>query len=196
MKIRDIFQDKIITFSNILTVLRIIAAPFLGYYIYKEYQTRNSAYLKYEIVLVALIVMSDFLDGFLARMMNQVTKLGQFLDPVADKFAGLIALTFLVLFKGFPLWVYLLALIREVLAVIAGIILYSKMNIEVKPNIFGKLCAVSLAVSGTVYILSLDYAWLGISLKQFSLLLVVLFYILGGILYVKTYVRYYLEQKA
>src|SRR4030042_1803970 len=130
MKIRDIFQDKIITFSNILTVLRIIAAPFLGYYIYKEYQTRNSAYLKYEIVLVALIVMSDFLDGFLARMMNQVTKLGQFLDPVADKFAGLIALTFLVLFKGFPLWVFLLALIREVLAVAAGIFLYSRMNVE------------------------------------------------------------------
>jgi CDP-diacylglycerol---glycerol-3-phosphate 3-phosphatidyltransferase len=196
MKIREIFQDRILTFSNLLTLIRIIAGPFLGYFIYKESQTGDAKYLKYEIIVVVLIILSDFFDGFLARLMNQVTKLGQYLDPVADKFAGLFAMTFLVLFKGFPLWVYILALSRELLALIAGIILYTRIDVEVKPNWFGKLAAVSLAFSGTVYILSLDYELWGITLKQFSIFLIVLFYVLGGILYVKTYARYYLGSKA
>lgn len=196
MEIRKIFQDKIFTFSNLLTVMRIIAGPFLGYFIYKESRTGDSVYLLYEIIVVCIIILSDFLDGFLARLMNQVTKLGQFLDPVADKIAGLTAMTFLVLFKGFPLWVYILAMSREVLAVIAGIVLYSRMDVEVKPNIFGKICAVSLAFSGTIYILSLDYELWGVTLKHFSVFLVVLLYVLGGIQYVRTYARYYLEKKA
>jgi CDP-diacylglycerol--glycerol-3-phosphate 3-phosphatidyltransferase len=196
MKIREIFQDRILTFSNLLTIIRIFAGPILGYYIYKESQTGDSKYLMCEVIVVIIIILSDFFDGFLARMMNQVTKLGQYLDPVADKFAGLFAMTFLVLFKGFPLWVFILALTREVLAVIAGIILYTRVDVEVKPNWFGKLSAVSLAFAGTVYILSLDYELWGITLKQFSILLLVLFYVLGGIKYIKTYARYYLESKA
>jgi len=189
MEVREIFQDKVLTFSNFLTLARIIAGPVLGYFIYKESQTGDSDYLMYEIIAVCIIILSDFFDGFLARLMNQVTRLGQFLDPVADKIAGLTAMTALVLFKGFPLWVCVLALAREAVAVIAGIILYRKRDIEVKPNWLGKLSAVSIAFAGTVYILSLDYEWQGISLKLFSVFLVVLFYVLGGIQYVRTYAR-------
>ncbi len=196
MEIREIFQDKIVTFSNLLTSVRIFAGPVLGYFIYKESKTGDTVYILYEMIVVCIIILSDFMDGFLARLMNQVTKLGQFLDPVADKIAALSAMTFLVLFKGFPLWVYVLALAREILAVIAGVVLYSKMDVEVKPNIFGKLCAVSLAFSGALYVANLDYVFRGISLKYFSIFLVVLFYVLGGIQYFRTYARYYLENKA
>jgi CDP-diacylglycerol---glycerol-3-phosphate 3-phosphatidyltransferase len=191
MKISEIFEDKIFTFSNFLTVVRIIVAPFLGYCILRESKTGDTEYIYYEVILLAVIIISDFFDGFLARLMNQVTKLGQFLDPLADKFAGIIALTFLVIYKDFPLWVYILAVAREALAVIAGVILFAKKDVEVKPNWFGKLCATSLALAGTLYIFSLDFSYLGISLKQLSVFLVVLFYILGGILYAKTYIRYY-----
>ena len=196
MKIREIFEDKICTFSNFLTVIRIIAAPFLGYCIYLESKTGYSVYICYEIILLVIIILSDFFDGFLARLMNQVTKLGQFLDPLADKFAGIIALTFMVLYKDFPLWVYILILVREALAVAAGVILFAKRDVDVKPNFFGKLCACSLALAGIAYIFSLDYSFVGITLKQFSVFLVVLFYILGGFLYAKTYIRYYIDKKS
>ncbi|OHD68767.1 MAG: hypothetical protein A2W19_10920 [Spirochaetes bacterium RBG_16_49_21] len=173
---------------------RIILAPFLGYFIYKESITGDSIYLACELGIVAAIIISDFFDGFFARMMNQVTKLGQFLDPVADKFAVIIAFTFLVLYKDFPLWIYLLASIREVAAVLIGAVLFSKRDIEVKPNFIGKLGVSSIALAGTVYILSLDYSYRGITLKQFTLFLVVLFYILGGLLYIKTYIRHCFEK--
>jgi len=187
MKVREIFQDKIFTISNMLSALRIFFGPLLGYYIYLESKTGDPIYLRYEIAVVVLIILSDFFDGKLARHMNQVTKLGQYMDPIADKFAGLIAMTFLVLFKGYPLWVFVLAIVREVFAVIAGVLLYIKKDVEVRPNIFGKLCAASLALSGAVYILNIDYAIAGVTIKQLSIFLVVLFYVLGGLLYVKTY---------
>ena len=196
MKIREIFEDRIWTFSNFLTLIRIIAAPFLGYFIFLESKTGHPDYICYEIVLLVIIILSDFFDGFLARLMNQVTKLGQFLDPLADKFAGIIALTFLVLYKDFPLWVYILILAREALAVAAGVILFAKKDVDVKPNFFGKLFACCLALVGVAYIFSLDYAFLGITLKQFSIFLVVLFYILGGFQYARTYIRYYIDKKS
>jgi CDP-diacylglycerol--glycerol-3-phosphate 3-phosphatidyltransferase len=176
--------------------MRIFLSPFLGYYIYLESTTGDKVYLYYEIILLAIIIISDFFDGFLARAMNQVTKLGQFIDPLADKFAGIIVLTFLVLYKDFPLWVYILVIAREGLSVIAGAILFSRMNIDVKPNFFGKLYTTSLALAGTLYIFSLDYSFIGITLKQVSIFFIILFYILGWILSIKTYIRYCFGKKA
>jgi CDP-diacylglycerol---glycerol-3-phosphate 3-phosphatidyltransferase len=196
MKVREIFQDRIITLSNLLTLMRIFAAPILGYFIYKENQTGDTGYIWYEMGVVVLIIMTDFLDGTLARLMNQVSKLGQYMDPVADKFAGLLAMLFLVLYKGFPLWVLVIALAREVLAVSAGVFLYLRDDIQVRPNVFGKMCAVSMALCGAIYIISLDYSWRGVSLKHFSVFLLLLFYGLGGILYIKTYARQYFGKKA
>lgn len=196
MKVKEIFQDRIFTVSNFLTLLRMLVAPCLGYFMYKEYLTGDAGYVWYEMGVVVIIVLSDTLDGNLARLMNQVSQMGRYLDPIADKFSGLLAMTFMVLYKGFPLWVLVLALVREVLAVIAGIVLYMKGDIQVKPNVFGKMCAVSMALCGTVYIMSLDYSLMGVSLKHFSIFLVLLFYGLGGILYIKTYTRDYLDKKA
>jgi CDP-diacylglycerol---glycerol-3-phosphate 3-phosphatidyltransferase len=196
MKIREIFEDKIFTISNLLTLVRIVAAPFLGYVIYKENLTGDTGYIWYEMGVVVIIILSDFLDGTLARLMSQVSQLGRYLDPLADKFSGLFAMIFLVLYKGFPLWVLIIALARKVLALIAGILLYVKDDVQVRPNIFGKMCAVSMAFSGMIYIVSLDYSFMGITLKHFSIFLVLLFYILGGIMYIKTYTRDYLDKKA
>jgi CDP-diacylglycerol---glycerol-3-phosphate 3-phosphatidyltransferase len=196
MKVREIFQEKVFTVSNLLTLMRIAAAPFLGYFIYKEYQTGDSGYIWYEMGVVVFIILTDFLDGTLARIMNQVSKLGQYLDPLADKFSGLFAMLFLVLYKEFPLWVFILALSREVLAVITVAFLYLRDDMLVRPNVFGKMCAVSMALCGSIYIISIDYSFRGVSLKHFSIFLVLLFYALGGILYIRTYARHYIDKKA
>lgn len=196
MRPREIFQDKILTLSNVLTLVRIIAGPVLGYFIYLEHRTGDASYVTHQMAVVVVIILSDFFDGFLARLMNQVSRLGQFLDPVADKFAVIVAMVFLALFKGFPLWVLVLVLVREAIAVVAGVILFTKNDIEVKPNIFGKLCAASMALSGIIYVISIDYTIMGITVKDASIFLVILFYVLGGILYVRSYVRGGLEKKA
>ncbi len=70
------------TLPNILTLSRILALPLLAFFLWwPEWQ------LGYAIgfVLYGLIAITDFFDGYLARAQGTVSKLGIFLDPIADK---------------------------------------------------------------------------------------------------------------
>ncbi len=188
MKAREIFEDRVFTLSNCLSMVRILAAPCIGYFIYRENKTGDTAYRYYELAGIAVIIVSDFFDGFLARLMNQVTKLGQYLDPIADKISSLSVGVFLIIYKGFPLWIFIVALSREALAVAFAAFMYLKIDIQVKPNIFGKLCAVCLALSAVIYTLSIDYAVAGFTVKDIIVWLILFFYVLGGLAYIKSYV--------
>jgi len=69
---------RILNLPNSLTVARIILIPvFITAVIYKKHQ--------HALFLFILAGMTDLLDGFIARMTNQKTALGRFLDPLADK---------------------------------------------------------------------------------------------------------------
>ncbi len=195
MQVRELFQDRVFTISNLLTVIRIIAVPFIAYFMYMEAKTGDSDYQYYELAGLMVIIISDFFDGYLARLFNQVTRLGQFLDPVADKTSALTLAAFMVWLKGLPLWLYIIGCLREVIVFIASFFLYSKRDVEVKPNILGKLGAASMALCALSYTLSLSCTFAGITIKQLSVFLVLFFYLTGGILYLKTYSGYYFAKK-
>lgn len=77
---------------NILTVLRIALIPVfvLVYFLPFSWSYMTSA------VIFALAAVTDWLDGFLARKLDQSTPLGAFLDPVADKLMVAVALAVLI----------------------------------------------------------------------------------------------------
>ncbi len=77
---------------NQLTLFRIILIPFLVLFFYLPYTW--SALTAAIIFIVASI--TDWLDGYLARKLNQGTSFGAFLDPVADKLIVIIALVLLI----------------------------------------------------------------------------------------------------
>jgi len=71
-----------LTLPNLLTLSRILAVPFLGFLLWwPEWR------LGYAIafVLYCIIAFTDYLDGYLARAQGAVSRLGVFLDPIADK---------------------------------------------------------------------------------------------------------------
>ena len=191
MKIRYFFQENIFTISNLLTILRIIIVPFVAYYMYLEHATGDSTYRYHQFMFFLIIIISDFFDGFLARALNQASKFGQFLDPIADKICLICIGSFLVFYKGFPLWMLMISLFREFFFVISALFLFYRRDVIVKPNILGKTSVLCMALSAIVYLLSLDYiVFQNIGIKEFSVLLILIFYITGSILHVKTYSIY------
>ena len=192
MKIKYLFQEKIFTISNFLSILRIFIAPIVVYFIYLEHITGDSTYRFHQLIFFLIIVVSDFFDGFLARTFNQISQLGQFLDTIADKICLLGIGGSLVIYKGFPLWMLIVGLCREFFFVLSAFLLFYRRDIEVKPNILGKISVLCMALSAIVYLLSLDYiVFQNISIKELSILLILIFYITGSILNVKIYSVYY-----
>jgi len=195
MKIRYLFTEKVFTVSNFLTILRVIVVPFVTYFMYLENVTGDPMYRYHQFVFFMVIVISDFFDGYLARTFNQVSKLGQYLDPVADKICLLCIGGSLVYYKGFPLWMLLIGLCREIFFVFSALFLFYKRDVEVKPNMPGKISVACMALSAIIYLLSIDhliFPYAGV--KELSIFFILVFYISGSILYVKTYSVYYTKK--
>ena len=103
-----------LTIPNILTILRLLAAP--GVAIMFLYFARPYADW-YALILFVTAALTDFVDGYLARRWKQVTKLGTMLDPIADKVMVVIALmiiSWLYGFKGVVVLPATVILFREV----------------------------------------------------------------------------------
>lgn len=84
---------------NLITFVRIILIPIFMLMFYIPY--RPAALIT--ALLFAIGALTDWLDGYLARALSQTSRLGEFLDPVADKLVVAIALVLLV---GEGQWVY------------------------------------------------------------------------------------------
>ncbi len=77
---------------NSLTLIRILLIPVFILVFYLPYQWTHAA----AAALFALGAITDWLDGYLARKLDQVSRFGAFLDPVADKLLVAVALVLLV----------------------------------------------------------------------------------------------------
>ena len=75
-------MSTMLNLPNILTLSRIFAVPLLAFFLW--WPEWRLGYL-IGFVLYAVIAITDFLDGYLARAQGTVSKMGIFLDPIADK---------------------------------------------------------------------------------------------------------------
>lgn len=102
------------TLPNILTVLRLLAAPALAV----MFLYFNRPYADwFALVLFLTAAITDWVDGYLARAWKQETRLGAMLDPIADKAMVVIALMVIVGYSSMSPWLVLPAtviLFREV----------------------------------------------------------------------------------
>ena len=99
---------------NILTIGRIIIVPFfvLAFYLPGFYGDLTA------LILFVVASFTDFLDGMLARMMGEESKLGELLDPIADKIIVAAALILLVMngtIKNYEVIAAIIILTREIL---------------------------------------------------------------------------------
>lgn len=84
--------NQVINLPNVLTIMRIMVIPLLVVFYYLPFSWAHFA----AAILFAIASITDWLDGYLARYLKQSTKLGAFLDPVADKLMVSVALVIIV----------------------------------------------------------------------------------------------------
>ncbi|MCB1174964.1 MAG: CDP-alcohol phosphatidyltransferase family protein [Leptospiraceae bacterium] len=153
MKASDVLQENVWNVSNALSILRIVLlGPFfmlVGAYVAAP---ANTIVFSWLLAVIGLSIVSDFLDGFLARLLHQETRLGRYLDPVADKLTTISALGVITWFFDFPPLIFFLIVLREIVGVWGGTFLYYKRNMQGKPNIWGKLGVTLTALSVLWYI--------------------------------------------
>lgn len=109
-------SGRIWTIPNLLSMLRLLLVPvFLVLIVLGDYVA----------ALAVLVVASltDLLDGFLARRLGQITRLGQLLDPAADRLYIFAALIGLAARDLVPWWIVVVIVARDVLLVVLGVVL-------------------------------------------------------------------------
>ena len=94
---------------NWITVSRLLGIPILFVTLYLP----TDGHRWISLVIFLVVAGTDWLDGFLARRLDQVTELGKFLDPLVDKLLILAPLLILVEFNQVPAWGVFLILARE-----------------------------------------------------------------------------------
>ena len=105
----------VLTIPNLITLSRIILIPLIIglYYVPYEYLSDQGKNLSATIVFI-LAAATDWLDGYLARRLNQMSAFGEFLDPVADKLIVAGALIVLVWLQRVDMLVALIIIGREI----------------------------------------------------------------------------------
>ena len=108
---RERLREELLNAPNMMTIARMALIPvFLALL---AYESRRNSFLAAAIFAVAAI--TDWVDGWLARVSGKVTTLGKFLDPLADKIIVTAALIELLRLGRVPVWVVVLILAREFL---------------------------------------------------------------------------------
>lgn len=138
-----------------ITVSRLVGVPLLLYGLYQP-----TASDRWVMVIVFLLAAgTDWLDGYLARRLNQVTELGKFLDPLVDKLLVLAPLVALVQLGQIPAWGVFLILAREL--TIAGWRVNPSLQAGAVPgaNHWGKLKTVTQIAAIALLIAPLAATW-------------------------------------
>lgn len=121
------------TIPNLLTATRLLLTPFVAWRL-AVHDVQGAFWL------FAVAALTDLLDGNLARLLNQRSVLGAWLDPIADKVMLLTTLSMLCLTDLLPMWLLWVVLVRD-LVILAGAEGYRRLTggLDVRPTLSGKL---------------------------------------------------------
>lgn len=118
---------------NLLTVLRIAAAPVLMLLLKSE---------RYELAFVVFLAagLSDGLDGFIAKRFHCETRLGAVLDPIADKLLLVTSFVMLTLLEQLPFWLLVTVVFRDLL-IVGGYLVLVVLHgsVQMQPTVISKI---------------------------------------------------------
>ena len=163
-----VVHDKVLTVANGITAVRLLGLPLFVWLV-----ARGS----YGLAFLTLVVVgtTDWVDGYVARRFDQVTKIGKLIDPLIDRaMLATAAITLLVI--GFiPWWIVTLVVGRDVLLLGVGFLIVRGRNPNIPVSNLGKFATACLLIGVPGFLLGrMDW-----SAQAFFLILAYAFCLVG-----------------
>ncbi|MFH1245893.1 MAG: CDP-alcohol phosphatidyltransferase family protein [Candidatus Omnitrophota bacterium] len=172
------------TLANKLSILRILLIPvFIGSVLYYTPEKDFLRLIALGVFILAII--TDALDGYIARIRGERGQLGAFLDPLADKLLLITVYICLAATKTLPMqfrlapWVVIVVLSRDAIIVLGSVLIYmATTQLKIAPTILGKLTTF-LQMAAIVALL------LQLKLTPLIMCFMVFFTVLSGLDYIR-----------
>jgi CDP-diacylglycerol--glycerol-3-phosphate 3-phosphatidyltransferase len=171
-----------VNIPNALSLVRIFLVPVLVVFLIVVPRPYN---LTAAAVFLAA-VLTDWLDGRIARSMRQVTTLGKLLDPVADKLLISASLISLVQVQRVEAWMVVLIVGRD-LAITGLRGIAASQNVIIQANEFGKATMVTEVIA--VFLLILNWPAVSVPLGRAVLAVAILLSLVSGVVYFQKFWR-------
>jgi cardiolipin synthase len=157
----EIGPTKIATLPNLITLIRLLTLPVFVTMLLVNEQRAGAA------LLLGVLGMTDWVDGWIARRFNQTSQFGMVFDPFVDRALFVVGTGSVLIDGGVPLWFCVCILVREVfvgLMMTIGTLVGMKrfpVSIWGKRYTFLLMTAVPLLLLGTSTQVTAEAAWLG-----------------------------------
>jgi cardiolipin synthase len=160
-----------------LTIIRILLLPFFAAaLIYGNYP--------YALILFIVASVTDFFDGYIARIRKETSLFGSILDPVADKFLLITSFVIMSVYAWIPMWLTITVISRDLIVVTGWLILsFVIQRPRVEPSILGKIATILQFILIGLVLLSINIGD-GFSVPVVYLITVAVFTAVSGIFYV------------
>lgn len=123
---------RIVTLPNLITLARLSCLPVFLWLLFGLEHRAAAAWL------LAVLGITDWVDGYLARHMDQVSNVGKVLDPVADRLLFIVGAGGIVIDGSVPVWFAAIVLVREILVGGATLVLAALGARRIDVTWFGK----------------------------------------------------------
>ncbi len=175
-----VFQ-QFLTVPNLLTMLRILLffllLPFL------KTASEGASFLP-AVITGAFMLLTDLLDGYFARKLNQITRVGAILDPISDKVIITGLGVALYVLGYIPLWLIALIVIRDLIILVLGIKVIKGNKTPFKPDLPARLTPFSWGITYILFVAHVPVApWITGGLA-------ILLTLCSGIHYLRQYLKW------
>lgn len=172
---------------NVLTLLRLLLIPFIIYAAFSQ-----DAGLQLTAALIfGIAAITDWLDGIVARKLNQVTEFGKIFDPVVDRIfiASILIILYLKISSHVPLWAILIVIGRDLLMVL-GWVYIANLGIRIRVTHEGKLATAVLMLSAFILLIDIGQTFDWIALTGILLFYAgVILSLVSGLKYLKVGIK-------
>ena len=183
-------QDRIMTLANGISISRIfLAIPLV--LIFEDISKGELGKLWWAFGLIIIIILTDFLDGYVARKAEETTNFGKLIDPVADKVCMMVVMIYLIISYKLPFLLFFVILaIRDVFLIIIGVYLMFSQEEVFQSNRSGKWFMGITALMMTFFLFKDPMGIPGYVLWMTYLISMLLF-AFSTFEYIRRYMRYF-----